>query len=204
LPCGIFTYILKNAPYRDNASKFYMPKILITEDDAAVGQMLEKLSIKRNYGGQRCFNALDAKIKFKEDTVDMVLTDLRLPNYGGIQLLSELKEMSPEVPVIVMTGYAEVSTAVKAMKKGAYDYISKPFTPDEIVMLIENSLDQKESRPHAISPTRKGKGPTTVSKPSMITGISEASKKLQEYIKLVAPTNMSILITGESGTGKEV
>jgi len=181
-----------------------MPKILIIEDDAAFGQMLEKFLIKRKYEVQICFNALDAKIKFKEDAFDMVLTDLRLPNYDGIQLLSELKEMSPEVPVIVMTGYAEVSTAVKAMKKGAYDYISKPFTPDEIVMVIEGSLNQKESKTLAISTTTKGKRPITVSKPSMITGISEASKKLQEYIKLVAPTNMSILITGESGTGKEV
>src|SRR5690606_27153193 len=95
-------------------------------------------------------------------------------------------------------------TAVKAMKKGAYDYISKPFTPDEIVMVIEGSLNQEESKAPAISSTTKGKKSITVSKPSMITGISEASKKLQEYIKLVAPTNMSILITGESGTGKEV
>src|SRR5690606_19011578 len=151
-----------------------MPKILIIEDDAAFGQMLEKFLIKRKYEVQICFNALDAKIKFKEDVFDMVLTDLRLPHYDGIQLLSELKEMSPAVPVIVMTGYAEVSTAVKAMKKGAYDYISKPFTPDEILMVIEGSLDQKESKTSAIS-TTKGKGSIMVSKPSMITGISEAS-----------------------------
>ncbi len=181
-----------------------MPKILIIEDDAAFGQMLEKFLAKREFEVQVCFNALDAKMKFKENPFNLVLTDLRLPNYDGIQLLSELKELSPKTPVIVMTGYAEVGTAVTAMKKGAYDYISKPFTPDEILMVIKGALDQKEVVNSTASSPRKGSKSIMVARPTMITGISEASKKLQEYIKLVAPTNMSILITGESGTGKEV
>lgn len=181
-----------------------MPKILIIEDDAAFGQMLEKFLAKREFEVQVCFNALDAKMKFKENPFNLVLTDLRLPNYDGIQLLSELKELSPKTPVIVMTGYAEVGTAVTAMKKGAYDYISKPFTPDEILMVIKGALDQKEVVNSTAPSPRKGSKSIMVARPTMITGISEASKKLQEYIKLVAPTNMSILITGESGTGKEV
>lgn len=180
-----------------------MPKILIIEDDAAFCQMLQKFLTKKDYQVSTSFNAQEGLQKFKDDQFDMVITDLRLPNYDGIQLLSDIKNSNPKVPVLVMTGYAEVSTAVKAMKKGAFDYISKPFTPEEIVMIIGNALQQK-SEPAELEKPKSTKKPSHEIPSSAISGISEASKKLNEYIKLVAPTNMSILITGESGTGKEV
>ena len=181
-----------------------MSKILIIEDDAAFGQMLQKFLTKKEYEVAISYNAEDAKQKFKEDNFDLVLTDLRLPNYDGIKLLADIKDINFKTPVIVMTGYAEVSSAVHAMKKGAFDYISKPFTPEEIVMVIANALKHKvesniQNEPQTNKPDNSPK-PST----SSISGVSEASKKLQEYIKLVAPTDMSILITGESGTGKEV
>lgn len=185
-----------------------MPKILIIEDDAAFCQMLEKFLVKKGYDVVTSFSAADAKEKIGKSSFDIVLTDLRLPDYDGIALLGEIKEVNSTVPVIVMTGYAEVGTAVEAMKKGAFDYISKPFTPDEIVMVIANALKEK-----SITPTskhiekEKGKQDlkeTPNSVEGVIHGVSEASQKLGEYIQLVAPTDMSILITGESGTGKEV
>ncbi|MGB5821759.1 MAG: sigma-54 dependent transcriptional regulator [Saonia sp.] len=175
-----------------------MPKILIIEDDAAFCQMLQKFLTKQGYEVQTSFTASDAKTKIEEHTFDLVLTDLRLPNYDGIQLLSDIKESNSKMPVIVMTGYAEVGTAVTAMKRGAYDYISKPFTPEEIVMVIGNALKTKTI---AVSEKKEHKKTSQI---AVIRGISEASKKLNEYIKLVAPTNMSVLISGESGTGKEV
>lgn len=176
-----------------------MPKILIIEDDAAFCQMLQKFLTKQGYEVQTSFNAPEAKAKFRDTSFDLVLTDLRLPDYDGIRLLSDIKKIAPGTPVIVMTGYAEVGTAVAAMKKGAYDYISKPFTPDEMVMVITNAIKGKTDPSTAVEQIT-----TEISQTNVITGISEASKKLNEYIKLVAPTDMSVLISGESGTGKEV
>ncbi|NHF58716.1 sigma-54-dependent Fis family transcriptional regulator [Flavobacteriaceae bacterium TP-CH-4] len=187
-----------------------MPNILIIEDDAAFCQMLQKFLTKHNYQVETSFTAPDAKVKFSETNFDVVLTDLRLPDYDGIQMLTDIKEVNSKTQVILMTGYAEVGSAVNAMKKGAYDYISKPFTPDEIVMVIENAL---KARPSESLPNHGGVAKTSntnsaksnpIASQHTITGTSEASRKLAEYIKLVAPTDMSVLITGESGTGKEV
>ena len=181
-----------------------MSKILIIEDDAAFSQMLQKFLTKHGHEIFASYTALDAKLKLKASNFDLVITDLRLPDYDGIQLLSDIKEISTKIPVILMTGYAEVGTAVAAMKKGALDYISKPFTPDEILMIISNALKTKEPL-IAIEPAVLIKSKSVSNLPNAaITGTSDASKKLNEYIQLVAPTNMSVLITGESGTGKEV
>ncbi|MGB5273904.1 MAG: response regulator, partial [Flavobacteriaceae bacterium] len=116
-----------------------MPNLLIIEDDAAFCQMLQKFLTRHNFQVQTSFTATHAKAMFSDNEFDVVLTDLRLPDYDGIQLLSDIKSTNPKTQVILMTGYAEVGSAVKAMKKGAYDYISKPFTPDEILMVIENA-----------------------------------------------------------------
>lgn len=184
-----------------------MSKILIIEDDAAFCQMLQKFLTRNGYDVEISFTAEDAKTKFKESKFDLVLTDLRLPNYDGVQLLTDFKDINPKIQVIVMTGYAEVGSAVDAMKKGAYDYISKPFTPEEILMQIKSALSA-EIRTESTKTKDESKESRSVEKvdsdAKVITGMSEASRKLSEYIKLVAPTDMSVLITGESGTGKEV
>lgn len=181
-----------------------MPKILIIEDDASFCQMLQKFLAKQGHEVQTSFSAPDAKSKFEAHDFDLVITDLRLPDYDGIQLLSEIKKKAPQTAVIVMTGYAEVGTAVTAMKRGAFDYISKPFTPDEMVKVVtkalNSNLNHKETK--GVLPEQPRAGDSLQNR--VINGISEASKKLLEYIKLVGPTNMSVLLTGESGTGKEV
>lgn len=184
-----------------------MPKLLIIEDDAAFCQMLQKFLIRNEFDVDVSFTAQDAKLKIKETIYSLVLTDLRLPNYDGLQLLSDIKQVNPKTQVIVMTGYAEVGSAVEVMKKGAYDYISKPFTPEEILMQIKSALSQ-EVRHQSINPINgNDKVESTeieTRENNVVAGISDASKKLAEYVKLVAPTDMSVLITGESGTGKEV
>src|SRR5690606_23367225 len=133
-----------------------MPKILIIEDDTAFCQMLQKFLSRNGYDVAVSYTAADAKIKFKESVFDLILTDLRLPNYDGVQLLTDIKEIDPRTQVIVMTGFAEVASAVEAMKKGAYDYISKPFTPEEILMQIKSALSQgAEDKSHKKSDETK-------------------------------------------------
>ena len=177
-----------------------MAKILLIEDDVSFCKLLEKFLTKNNYEIATAFSAEEAKNKVKTEVYDLIITDLRLPNYDGIQLLSEFKNDFPKIPVILMTGYSDVTTAVKAIQNGASDYISKPFNPEEVLLVIEKALQT----PKASSVVKETKKPKKNSENEFVLGISTASKKLAEYIKLVAPTNMSVLIIGDSGTGKEV
>ena len=182
-----------------------MTKILLIEDDVAFCKLLEKFLIKKSFEVTTAFSAAEAKSKVKNSEFDMIITDLRLPDYDGILLMTEIKAIHPAVPVLLMTGYSDVSTAVKAIKNGAADYISKPFNPEEVLLVINNVLhsDSKELN-NVASISKSVKQATKKAENNFVQGISKASQKLAEYIQLVSPTNMSVLIIGESGTGKEV
>lgn len=182
-----------------------MPKILVIEDDVAFCKLVEKFLTKNGYEVSVAFSATEAKIKTQTENFDLILTDLRLPDSDGMTLLTEFKMEMPSTPVILMTGYSDINTAVKAIKNGATDYISKPFNPDEVLIVVANALKNKQIQiePEKVSSKRKD----PISKPEnseFVMGISPASLKLAEYIKLVSPTDISVLIVGESGTGKEV
>jgi two-component system, NtrC family, response regulator HydG len=179
-----------------------MVKILLIEDDVSFCKLLEKFLAKKSYFVVTAFSAEEAKLKIESEDFQIIITDLRLPNYDGIELMLEFKKTFPNIPVILMTGYSDVNTAVKAIKNGASDYISKPFNPEEVLLVIENALQ----KPNVTSTdTNSGVLETkNSSENEFVIGISKASKKLGEYIQLVSPTDMSVLIIGESGTGKEV
>jgi two-component system response regulator HydG len=178
-----------------------MPKILLIEDDVPFCKMLEKFLIKNSHSLTISYTATEARNAIKKESFDLILTDLRLPDADGIELMAEFKIEFPEVPVILMTGYSDVNTAVKAIKNGAADYISKPFNPDEVLLVISNALNNSTT---SLVPKKQTSKLKTVSKIEYLQGISKASKKLAEHIKLVSPTDMSVLIIGESGTGKEI
>ncbi|MEO6175620.1 MAG: sigma-54 dependent transcriptional regulator [Flavobacterium circumlabens] len=180
-----------------------MPKILLIEDDISFCKLLEKFLIKKEYEVIVAFSAAEARLAIKNQSFDLILTDLRLPDSDGIGLMAEFKASNPETPVILMTGYSDVNTAVKAIKNGAADYISKPFNPDEVLLVITNALQtpQTEAPAKEKKPARK---PNNTSENEFVKGISIASKKLLDHIQLVSPTDMSVLIIGESGTGKEI
>lgn len=182
-----------------------MAKILLIEDDVPFCKLLEKFLIKKSFEVVTAFSASEAKAKIKVTDFDLIITDLRLPDCDGIQLMSEIKTIHPNIPVLLMTGYSDVSTAVKAIKNGAADYISKPFNPEEVLLVITKTLSNQEftSKENLASP-KAAKRTTIKPDDKFVKGISKASLKLAEYIKLVSPTNMSVLVIGESGTGKEV
>jgi two-component system, NtrC family, response regulator HydG len=179
-----------------------MVKILLIEDDITFCKLLEKFLIKKSYLVVTSFSAEEAKLKIKSEDFQIIITDLRLPNYDGIELMLEFKKAFPNIPVILMTGYSDVNTAVKAIKNGASDYISKPFNPEEVVLVIENALQKTNGT--LINNSLNALETKCNFESEHVLGISKASKKLAEYIQLVSPTDMSVLIIGESGTGKEV
>ena len=183
-----------------------MSKILLIEDDISFCKLLEKFLIKKAYDVTVAFSAEEARLAMKKESFDLILTDLRLPDSDGIGLMSEIKTSNPEIPVILMTGYSDVNTAVKAIKNGAADYISKPFNPDEVLLVITNALKNSETEEKVqqkeIKAPKKKEAPS--SENEFVRGISVASKKLLDHIHLVSPTDMSVLIIGESGTGKEI
>lgn len=182
-----------------------MPKILVIEDDVAFCKLVEKFLTKNNYQVSTAFSAAEAKGKIMNNTFDLILTDLRLPDSDGMTLLSEFTKDIPATPVVLMTGYSDINTAVKAIKNGAADYISKPFNPDEVLIVVANALKNAEVvSEQKITQTKTTTKVTTQSNSEFVLGISPASLKLAEYIKLVSPTDISVLIIGESGTGKEV
>ncbi len=181
-----------------------MPQILLIEDDISFCKLLEKFLIKKSYDVTVAFSAEEARSAIKKESFDLILTDLRLPDSDGIGLMAEFKISNPEIPVVLMTGYSDVNTAVKAIKNGAADYISKPFNPDEVLLVITNALQTEQAE----IPSKEKKAPkkkeVTSSENEFVRGISVASKKLLDHIQLVSPTDMSVLIIGESGTGKEI
>lgn len=191
-----------------------MPHILIVEDDIAFGTMLQTWLRKKGFEVDKA-TSVGAAVKLLVDTsVDLVLSDLRLPDHDGLRLLKWMREHNNNAPFIVMTNYAEVQNAVLAMKSGAADYIAKPVQPDILLQKIKDALSATADvlpvqAPATTAATVKqarqkaAKADKKEASPRYIEGKSEASRQLYSYVELVAPTPMSVLILGASGTGKE-
>ncbi len=173
-----------------------MAKILLVDDDTTFGLMLKTWLTKRGFVVEDVFSAESALKKLQSEPFDIVLTDLRLPDKDGIFLLKNIKKHYVGTQVILMTGYADIYTAVESIKAGAFDYVSKPVIPEEILKKIQEALEQKERSVQKIQEKKRLSVP-------YVKGTSPEAEKLYEYIRLVAPTMMTVLITGESGSGKE-
>ncbi len=193
-----------------------MRHILIVEDDIAFGTMLQTWLRRKGFEVDKA-TSVGAAVKLLVDmkSVDLVLSDLRLPDHDGLRLLAWMHEHSINAPFIVMTNYAEVQNAVLAMKSGAADYIAKPVQPDILLQKINDAMEQNAQQSNAtIQNSTTQNAPTAhnsklktqntkLTAPRYIEGKSEASRQLYSYVELVAPTPMSVLILGASGTGKE-
>ena len=172
-----------------------MLSILIVEDDITFSLMLTTWLGKKGFVVRSSSSVSDAKRRLGEEAFDLVISDLRLPDSDGIDLLKWLKNTHPSLPLIMMTSSAEIQTAVQAMKLGAADYIAKPLNPDELLGKIRELAHVEEKAPTRV--------PVSSAPDLYIEGQSQAARQLYEHVRLVAPTDMSVLVTGASGTGKE-
>lgn len=177
-----------------------MKSILIVEDDITYSLMLKTWLGKKGFKASTASNVARARKHLETEKVDLVLSDLRLPDHDGTDLLRWLADKDYDVPLIIMTGYADIQTAVQAMKLGASDYVAKPVNPDELLRKIGEALSANS--PAADTPRHKDTAHETTDT-DFLEGESDTAKQLFNYVRLVAPTNMSVLINGASGTGKE-
>ncbi len=184
-------------------------RIHIVEDDVAFGKMLTSFLERKGFRVSISLTGTQARQLLAQEHFDFLISDLKLPDDSGMDLLDHARKQYPQIKVILMTGYAEVDTAVKAIKKGALDYISKPFRPEELLMVLKDfSADEEPVSPPKSEANREvGRAQPEKLQDSpadFVIGISDISKKFNEYLKLVGPTDMYVLLQGESGTGKEV
>lgn len=163
---------------------------LLIEDDITFCLMLKTWLKKKGIQTESASTISSAKNMIERNSYDLILSDLRLPDGSGMDVLEWTHSKKKEIPFIMLTGYADIQTAVDSIKKGAFDYIPKPINPDILLEKIQEALSSK----------KEAEAPVSI---NYIKGNSALSKKLYEYVDIVATTEMSILITGESGTGKE-
>jgi two-component system response regulator HydG len=172
-----------------------MAAILLIEDDLTFSKILEGFLTKNKYSVTVMHKGKAGLAAFSDNQFDLVLLDYRLPDMTGMEILTEIKSISPRTPVIIMTSFSDIRTAVKAIKAGALEYITKPVNPDELLMLIQTGL-KIETKIATVAAS-------SIPALEFVEGTSDVSKQLHDHIKLVAPTDISVIIEGESGTGKE-
>ncbi len=176
-------------------------RILIVDDELVVRDSLGKWFTSEGFTARPVGSGREALEVIAQSSFDLALLDIKMPGMDGIELQARLKEADPDLSVIIMTGYGSVDTAVQALKRGAYDYITKPVDPDELSHLVANALEHKRARTE-VARLREDLEESIPG--SSLIGKSPAMRKVAELIEMVAPTEATVLITGESGTGKEV
>jgi len=177
-----------------------MARILIIDDERPIRSTLRDILEYEKIKVEEAADGKTAIVMFKESTFDAVLCDIKMPGMDGIEVLESLQNINPDVPVIMISGHGNIETAVDSIKKGAFDYISKPPDLNRLLVTVRNALDKKD----LVKETRKLKSKIKDKAASPIIGESKAIKEVKTMIDKVAPTDARVLIIGPNGTGKEL
>ncbi len=176
-------------------------QLLVVDDDTAMREMLASLFRDRGYIVSEAASASDAIEKASDVPFDVILSDIRMQGRSGIEMVGELRELRPDTPVVLMTAFGSIDSAVESMRAGAFDYITKPFEPDAVLLTVERALERRaleeENR-------RLRRAVDRTSSLGDLIGESPAMREIFAMIRKVAHSSSNVLITGESGTGKEV
>jgi len=175
-----------------------MPSILIIDDEKSIRKTITEILTYEGYKIDEAADGEEGLKKFREKNFDLVICDIKMPKLDGIEFLEKAKEINDEVPIIIISGHGNIETAVEAVKKGAYDYISKPPDLNRMLITLRNAMDKTSLVAETKVLKRK------VSKVEEIVGESPSIKKIKETIDKIAPTEARVLITGENGVGKEM
>ena len=177
-----------------------MAKILIIEDESAIRRVLSKILVEesKEYEVEEAVDGIEGVEKLKKEDYDLVLCDIKMPKMDGMEVLTEIKKVKPEIPFVMISGHGDLETAVNAMRLGAYDYISKPPDLNRLLNTVRNALDKKKLVAENKHLKKK------VSKSYEMIGESAPLQQIRQMIEKVAPTEARVLITGSNGTGKEL
>jgi len=177
-----------------------MARILVVDDQELMRDSLATTLKREGHEVTACADAQTAVSRLTLGRFDLLISDLKMPKTTGIELLGEARRLRPDMPVVLMTAYATVHTAVEAMKLGAYDYIQKPFDGDQIKMLVDRALEHSRLRLE----NQAFRSMTEIFAPLPLIGSGPAMQEVRQKIELLARSNATVLVRGESGTGKEV
>ncbi|HKK39517.1 MAG TPA: sigma-54 dependent transcriptional regulator [Cryomorphaceae bacterium] len=175
--------------------------VLIVDDDPAFNKMLGSYLERKNYEVHSAHSADSAIKVLEKNHIDLVLTDFKLPGTDGLELITIIKKKAPGLPVILITNYSDIRTAVDSIKLGAFEFVTKPIIPEELLATMDMALKQK-TKPRDQN-GKQEETHATEGKDGFIKGTTEEAQQLWEHVSVVAPTHLSVLILGESGTGKE-
>lgn len=185
-----------------------MKRILIIDDDMDMCQLLSRFLQRKGFDTATASNGNKGIAAFKEGQFDLVLCDFRLGDKEGVDVLKEIKQINHAVQVIIITGYSDIKMAVEVIRQGAFDYITKPLVPDEVLNIITKALNTAAPEIAPVVNNSNGSASRKISAGANISdyliGKDPAIQQMYEQIKTIAPTNYSVIIYGESGTGKEV
>jgi len=177
-----------------------MSKVLIVDDERSIRHTLRDILEFEKYEVDEAGDGMEALVKIKQGSYDVIVLDIKMPKMDGMDALDKIQELAPETPVVMISGHATIDTAVEAVKKGAFDFISKPPDLNRLLITLRNAMDKSE----LISEKRVLQTKVAHQRSQPIVGNSKGIQEIMTTIELVAPTDARVLITGQNGTGKEL
>lgn len=182
---------------------FSMKKILLLEDDLTYSKIIKKFLEKNQYSVTTATKLVDAYSLMERESPELIITDYRLPDGTGMEILEKIINSKKHTPVILITNYSDIRTAVKSMKMGAFEYITKPVNPDELLATVNEAFNVKHRIVDDVETEYVKPAQDDDLEDDYFVGESRVALQIEQYINLVAPTDMSVIVLGESGTGKE-